>query len=149
MVKVSGVSSGAPARRAEKSKADSGSVDKGEFRRALAGAIDALDEAPALGAPSALGAVDALLLAQAVDEDAEGGTRKRLVNRGEEILDKLEELRHSLLIGAVPKDRLVTLAQQVRSRRESCNDPRLAALLDEIELRAEVEIAKLTRNAAA
>lgn len=149
MVKISGVSPGGPARRAEKGKTDSSGVEKGEFRRALAGAIDALDEAPALGAPSALGAVDALLLTQSVDEDGDGSTRRRLMTRGEEILDKLEDLRHSLLIGAVPADRLVNLAQQVRSRRETCNDPRLAALLDEIELRAEVEIAKLTRNVAA
>lgn len=149
MVKISGVNSGGPTRRTEKSRSDSSAVGKSEFRRALAGAIDALEEAPALGAPSALGAVDALLLAQSVDEDADSGARRRMLNRGEEILDKLEELRHSLLVGAIPADRLIQLAQQVRNRRETCADPRLAAVLDEIELRAEVEIAKLTRNVTA
>jgi len=55
-------------------------------------------------------------------------------------------VRHGLLMGTLPKEKLTELADMVRSRRESCQDPRLAALLDEIELRAEVEIAKLSRG---
>ena len=51
-----------------------------------------------------------------------------------------------LLMGTLPKEKLTELADMVRTRRESCQDPRLAALLDEIELRAEVEIAKLSRG---
>jgi hypothetical protein len=61
-------------------------------------------------------------------------------------MDKLEEIRHGLLMGTLPLDKLTALSASLRDRRETCHDPRLAALLDEIELRAEVEIAKLTRN---
>jgi hypothetical protein len=35
------------------------------------------------------------------------------------------------------------LAQLVRARRDQVDDPRLIAILDEIELRAAVELAKL------
>ena len=85
-------------------------------------------------------------MVQAVDDSTERQARKRLIRRGEDILDKLEEIRHGLLLGTVPKEKLMDLAQMVRERREACQDPRLAALLDEIELRAEVEIAKLSRG---
>jgi len=49
-------------------------------------------------------------------------------------------------MGEIPSARMAALAQSVRSRREACSDPRLAALLDEIELRVEVELAKLSRD---
>lgn len=144
-MKVSGSGSSSTvsggARRIDKS-----SGKAGEFKQALAEAIDSPEEAAPAEGPTALGGVDALLLVQAVDDATEREARKRLVHRGEEILDKLEEIRHGLLLGAVPKETLAALAESVRTRRESCQDPRLAALLDEIELRAEVEIAKLSRN---
>jgi len=54
--------------------------------------------------------------------------------------------RRALLAGSVPKDRLIQLAQMVRARRDTVSDPRLATILDEIELRAEVELAKLSRR---
>ena len=41
---------------------------------------------------------------------------------------------------------VITLVRMVRSKREEGIDPRLSAILDEIELRAEVELAKLRRG---
>ena len=67
-----------------------------------------------------------------------------MIRRGEDILDRLEDLRHGLLTGTISADKLQTLAHVVRTGRGNCGDPRLAALLDEIELRAEVELAKLS-----
>jgi hypothetical protein len=87
-----------------------------------------------------------LVLILLFDMSAARAPRKRLVRRGEELLDGLEELRHGLLMGEIPKERMMTLAQTVRNRRENCGDPRLGALLDEIELRVEVELAKLSRG---
>jgi hypothetical protein len=118
----------------------------GEFKQALVDALDAGGGPQAAEAPMALAGIDALLLVQAVDDSTERQARKRLIRRGEDILDKLEEIRHGLLLGTVPKEKLAQLADMVRTRREACNDPRLAAMLDEIELRAEVEIAKLSRG---
>ncbi|TAN57291.1 MAG: flagellar assembly protein FliX, partial [Rhodospirillales bacterium] len=64
--------------------------------------------------------------------------------RGESILGHLDELRHGLLMGHLPKERLIELAQLVRGKRDQVDDPLLAQVLDEIELRAEVELAKLS-----
>ena len=106
--------------------------------------MDAVEEPHAVEAPTGIGGIDALLMVQQVDNSAERESRRRLVRRGEELLDGLEDLRHGLLMGDIPKEKMLALAQSVRSRRENCGDPRLGALLDEIELRVEVELAKLS-----
>jgi len=46
-------------------------------------------------------------------------------------------------MGAIPKDRLGNLVRLVRARRDGVMDPKLTAILDDIELRAMVELAKL------
>lgn len=144
-MKVSGTGSSSAAsggaRRVDKSAGTSG-----QFKQALVEAMDGAGGTQAAEAPTHLGGIEALLLVQAVDDSTERQARKRLLRRGEDILDKLEEIRHGLLLGTVPKEKLMDLAQMVRERRAACQDPRLGALLDEIELRAEVEIAKLSRG---
>ncbi len=47
-----------------------------------------------------------------------------------------------LLFGAIPKGRLIGLARMVSERREYAADQRLNDLLDDIDLRVRVEIAK-------
>ncbi|MCB2099230.1 MAG: flagellar assembly protein FliX [Rhodobacterales bacterium] len=91
-------------------------------------------------------AIESMLAAQEVPDATDGQARRRQVAHGHDLLDRLEDIRTGLLLGAIPKDRLAGLAQAVRNRRRESTDPRLDALLDEIELRAEVEIAKLTQR---
>jgi len=144
-MKVSGVGTTAgpsKARKAEKADKAAG----GSFAKQLTDGPGAVDEAAAVDATAAVANVDALLAAQIVTGNPEDDIRRRLIRRGEDILDRLEELRRALLSGSVPKQRLIQLAQMVRARRDSVADPRLATLLDEIELRAEVELAKLSRR---
>ena len=68
-----------------------------------------------------------------------GGAKRH----AEDLLDGLEEVRNALLDGALPRQRLDELVRLVRMRRERVLDPRLADVLDEIELRCRVELAKL------
>lgn len=93
------------------------------------------------GVASAIGSVDALLALQQ-DDDGEA-ERERAKTRAAEILDRLDELRAGLLTGSMPRHRLEQLAHLVRSRRGRTNDPRLDQVLEEIDLRAQVELAKL------
>ena len=119
-MKISGVGSkGAAtgARKADKSGA------KGEFKQALIDSLDSVETPHAVEAPIGVSGVDALFMVQQVDNSVEREARRRLVRRGEELLDGLEDLRHGLLMGEVPKDKMIALAQSVRSRRESCGDP--------------------------
>jgi hypothetical protein len=144
-MKVSGPGNSAgPSQIRKTGKTDKAATDT--FAKQLGGGPDPVDEAPTVDAPAAVASVDALLAAQAVGGDVEEDVRRRILRRGEDILDRLDELRHALLVGIVPKERLIQLAQMVRARRDQVADPRLAAVLDEIELRAEVELAKLSRR---
>ncbi len=85
---------------------------------------------------SSMGAV---LAAQMVDPDEE---RRQAFKRGQDILDRLDELRHALLMGNLSMGQILALLNQVRDRRATIMDPKLREVLDEIELRAEVEVAK-------
>lgn len=146
-MKVSGIGTTAGAGQARRT----GKTDKsssGAFAQHLAETFEAAEEAHAVEAPSAVGNIDALLAVQGVGDALERESRQRQIKRGEDILDQLEDLRHGLLMGEIPKDKLIALAQMVRSRRDNVADPRLANVLDEIELRAEVELAKLSRRGA-
>ncbi|HZB91572.1 MAG TPA: flagellar assembly protein FliX [Stellaceae bacterium] len=121
------------ARRDERT--DAASDDK--FAEALGGEPP---PAPATAAPS-LNPVDALLIAQELPDALAG--RRRAVQRGSALLDRLEELRLGLLAGVLPRERLDEMAQLAKTARETVDDPRLAAVLDEIDLRVAVELAKL------
>jgi hypothetical protein len=90
--------------------------------------------------------VSSILAVQEVQNDTEDRTRREMIRYGEDILDKLEELRRDLLIGAIPKERLANMAQTLRSRKATVTDPRLLQLINDIELRAEVELAKWSRT---
>lgn len=85
--------------------------------------------------------VSALLAVQEIGESGE--ENRRAVQRGEDILERLDELRHGLLIGAFPKEKLDQLLKTVRRQHDRFRDARLREVLQEIELRAMVELAKL------
>lgn len=115
-----------------------------EFAHELLGA----DDAPAVAAPfesHGVAAVESLLAVQEVPDAPEERSRGLARQYGDDILDRLESLRRDILFGRIPKDRLVDLAHALRAQRGETDDPRLRSIIDEIELRAKVEIAKLTR----
>ena len=89
--------------------------------------------------------VNSVLAVQEFSEEPEQEARRQLTGWGEDILDCLEEIRQGLLIGSIPKDRLANLAQTLRERKAKVTDPRLIEIIREIEVRAEVELAKLAK----
>jgi hypothetical protein len=143
-MKVGSTGSTSAPKRARKS-GESQRTSSGGFADIL-GQVDAGAEAGLVDAPTSLTGVDSILAVQAINPDAGSAARQRMAQRGEDILDQLDDVRVQMLSGAIPKAKLTNLAQLVRSKREEGVDPRLSAILDEIELRAEVEIAKLSRR---
>jgi hypothetical protein len=127
----------------------------GQAARRAAGAGFALPtgEAPAsasgmtgaLGV-SSVGSLDALIALQQVDEPGE--RRRRAVHRGGRLLDLLERLKLSLLGGEAGEQDLVELQAAIREQRALTGDPGLEALLDQIETRAAVELAKRETRAS-
>ncbi len=95
---------------------------------------------------SATGPVDSILALQEVSGNVDQQGQRKLQHYGEDLLDQMEDLRRQLLTGAIAKEDLAHLAGQMRAHRRETEDPNLNEIIDEIELRAEVEIAKLTRD---
>lgn len=98
-----------------------------------------------VGGAGSISVADAIFAAQMVDGDEEKEIRKKLVKKAQTLLEKLEEIRDGLLIGCISRDRLIDISRFVKERNFESSDERLMELLGEIELRVEVELAKLMK----
>lgn len=110
---------------------------------AFAGLVDndfGAAESQETGASRAATAIDSLLSAQEVPDSTVG--RRRAIEHGRDLLDQLDSLRLALIAGTLPRQRLEHLVASLAAKQTSLADPGLAAVLDEIELRARVELAK-------
>jgi hypothetical protein len=108
------------------------------FGQCLAEAV----AADGASAPEQASASGALFSIQQVDTATDQRSRGRAIRHADILLDQLSDLQADLLAGAVPAGRLQALTNMLRAEREGVDDPRLSDLIDEIELRAEVELAK-------
>ena len=70
------------------------------------------------------------------------GSNKQMIRFATDILDRLDEVQRDILLGNLSKDRLIKLAQQLRSKKRDVSDPALLQIIKDIELRAAVELAK-------
>lgn len=121
----------------KKNKVSSGD---GSFGDLVSGKTGESKEA---GASQSISKVDALLSVQAAEDPTERAARRRMQERADTILDELEKIRIGLLTGTMTVGHVIDVAGIVASHREKIMDPALTALLDEIDLRAQVEIAKM------
>jgi hypothetical protein len=93
------------------------------------------------GGLRSVGGIDALIALQGVEDPLE--RRKRAVKRGRLALDALDELKMGLLGGAFTSATLSKLQSAAAHLKLGSGNPELDAVLGEIELRVEVEIAKM------
>lgn len=99
----------------------------------------ATEARPAM-APKAAAGIDALLALQGIEDPTE--RRKRSVQRGRGALDALDDLKIGLLSGSLDNATVMRLRDAAANLKETSGDPGLDAVLSEIELRVEVELAK-------
>jgi len=97
--------------------------------------------AQVVSGPGPIAALESILTLQSVDDPASGASKG--FARGEQLLGLLDQVRDGLLAGGIPRDTLNRLAVAVGKRHDTFVDPKLQGVLDEIELRAHVELAKL------
>lgn len=102
--------------------------------------LDETSEAGATHGVAGTGAVSGVLGLQEVDDALAHASKGKL--RAQDILDRLDDLRIELLTGSISKEKLLQLSRIISNRRGEISDPRLAEILDEIDLRAQVELAK-------
>lgn len=130
-------------------KSTAGVTGKGAAKRSsgngaafsLPGETSSAASASATNQTSAVQNVGALLALQSVD-DALSGRKRKAVRRGNKMLDLLESIRLGLLSGQMPSHILEQL-QRLSDQVEESGDERIDAVLAEIELRTQVEMAKL------
>ncbi|PZP55501.1 MAG: flagellar assembly protein FliX [Micavibrio aeruginosavorus] len=112
------------------------------FSGLLGGAEETTEAAHTSGA-NAIARLDSLLAAQGAEDPAERASRGRMKKRADSVLRGLDKVRLGILTGNVSVGNLIDIADVVASHRERIQDPQLAAILDEIDLRAQIEIAKM------
>jgi hypothetical protein len=123
-------------------------------RRTEAGPAFALGQVPATATSAAatpassLAGLDAILTLQ-TNSDTPEERRRRATRRGHDLLDGLDRLKASLIMGRVSTRDLQAIAGRLAQRSGESGDPRLDGLIADIELRAAVELAKLQAREAA
>ena len=98
-----------------------------------------------VGGSAGISVSDAIFAAQMVSGEEEREKRRQMLRRGDTLLEKLEEIRDGLLLGYISKDKLIEISRYVKETKINTADEKLAELIGEIELRVEVELAKLMK----
>lgn len=114
-------------------------------RRSAGGTFTVSEEAAPRSGTAAtplrsISTLDALMALQGVEDPAE--RKKRAVAKGRNALDVLDSLKIGLLDGSVDGSTLARLKVASEGLREGTGDDGLDTVLDEIDLRVAVELAK-------
>ena len=126
-----------------------GRIETGTVRRktssSTAGSFTVSDSHETQGGivagPGPIAALDSILMLQGMDDSTDGRAKGQA--HGEQLLNLLDAVRDGLLAGNIPRSTLNKLAVAVTRRHDIFADPQLQDVLDQIELRAHVELAKL------
>ncbi len=109
------------------------------FKPDTAGQVSAPTSTFAMGHSSG---IEAMIALQGVDNNME--KNRRVVRHAHSMLDTLDEIKADLLTGSIGEGRLNRLMAQVTRARQQA-DPELMSLIDDIDLLAKVELAKMGR----
>jgi hypothetical protein len=127
-------STGASSDVKKKGKTSSG----GNFAAHLDAGDSEVTSATGVSGPSM---INSLFMLQEVDNDSL--SKKQAVEDGHDALKYLDKIRLGLLTGTVSSNMLNSLNTLIKQWRKNFDDPHLESIIDEIELRAAVELAKL------
>lgn len=127
------------ANSASKSKKSSSASDV-DFSQYMKGGAS---EASGAGAAQSIAQLDVLLAAQAVEDPTARAAKKKVRARADDILGKLDQIRIAMLGGNLTVGHMIDVADVVASHRDKIQDPVLTSIIDEIDLRAQVELAKM------
>jgi hypothetical protein len=99
------------------------------------------EETQGVTGTSAVGSLDSILSLQGVGDATEGNRKAK--QYGEDVLKSLELLLHDLLDGSIPRSHLQQLADLMQEQREFGQmSPKMQEIVEEIETRALIELAK-------
>lgn len=140
-MKINGPQSSGPAARPTRAGQAAGGFSLGGV--AGASAAGAKSGVAAMSGPTSVASLMALQGVEGV-EGVEGPLerRRRAIRRGHRLLDRLEALKLAHLAGQGDADALRALSQTGGEDRPDSEDANLNAVLDQVDLRVAVELAK-------
>ncbi len=131
-----GASAPGKAKKSSESKSD-GNVDFSQYVQGASAGAEGVK------ATQSIAQLDSLLAVQEVGDSTQKQSKKRMQQRAHNILDKLESIRLKMLGGNLTVGHMIDVADVIAAHREKIDDPKLVAIMDEIDLRAQVELAKM------
>ena len=105
-----------------------------------------VSETQKVQATSVLTPTEAIFAAQTVSDEEERQIKQKMLKKGNKLLSQLEEIRDGILFGEISKDKLIEISRFVKQKETYPQDEKLQEILGEIELRVEVELAKLMKS---
>ncbi len=135
-MKISGINSATSSNNTSKKKAISGGGNFADYMN-----VSENEETSASESASSITSVNPLFMLQEINED--GRSKKKMISHGFDILAYLDKVRVDLLSGNMDIENLKNLESSIKNWRNKFDDPMLEEILNEIELRAVVELAKL------
>ncbi len=144
MIKIEQPSSLSPSSRSHRKKSGETS-DSGSFSDIMDSfsEVDSAQQSPpsdATATTSPIATLDGLLSIQEVNEDVL--RRRQQIDKAHHLLDTLESLRTALLAGMIPAHLLRDIEQRMADMKREPIASELIEIIDDIELRAAVELAK-------
>jgi hypothetical protein len=130
-------------------KAGSTGKTAGPKGAAFSSYLSEAEESESAGGLSRVAGVGGMLgmLSVAASEEATAREqRQQTLDYAEDLLADLDALRMGLILGEYNEMQLNGLINRVQNRKQVVGDPALKAVLEDIDLRAQVELAKLQRT---
>ena len=133
-------SKGAGATSGTKKASSSPDAGGADFSQYVQGGVS---ETSGASATQSIAQLDSLLAVQETEDPTKKAAKKRAQMRSDSILDKLDQIRIKMLGGDLTVGHMIDVADVVASHRDKIDDPKLTAIMDEVDLRAQVELAKM------
>ncbi len=111
------------------------------FAELMTDGMSAAEASASAADVASLSGINPLLSLQEISD--EESQKRQALHHGHKQLQMLERLRDAILLGRVPPHVLRDLERSIAEQRHRNFDPRLGDILDEIDLRVAVELAKL------
>ena len=115
----------------------------GDFQPVADEDVAEVNVAAPLSPMQPVASVDSLLAVQGIEQKQQ---EKDAIGRSHEMLTLLEEIRIGLLSGHIPEQKVHNLTKLADEERQAFEDKGLNNILDEVNLRARVELAKMQQR---
>jgi hypothetical protein len=119
------------------------------FANQLQASSSALPVGSAAAAPPLHGmdviAIQGVGAVQAVESDSHPTNTHKIIQDAHDALDELEKLRHAILAGRISEKQLRNLEARLEQLKTKFPDQGLSDIVNDIDLRIQVELAKIQR----